>query len=90
MIKYRCKHTATWGSRAEIMAVAIEKETEKSVWIYGCRANKRSEDINYYDTWDEAKTALLSHQQKYINGTRSTLERAKGVLGNIKGLKEKK
>ena len=75
-----------WMPEAKITPVEIEKETEVSVWVNGHRNAKRSEWDNYYDTWQEAKDALQNRAQQQVDSLRLQLERAKGALGNIKGM----
>lgn len=87
MTKYSCRLNNRWGCEAKIEEIEVEKESEKSVWIEGNRNAKMSDYANYYSSWDEAKNALYSCQKTYVDGVRSSLERAKGVLGNIKGMK---
>jgi len=88
MKKYKARIHPRWDSEAKIREVEIEKETEKSVWINGNRSAKRSEWANYYDTWEDAHKALLFQQESYINNLRKRLEISKGVLGNIKGMRQ--
>ena len=83
MIKYV---TGGWGNNL-IKAVEVEKETDVSVWVKGSRCAKRSTYKNYFDTWEEAKQFLLGKAEAECDSLRSQLERAKGKLGNIKGLK---
>jgi multidrug efflux pump subunit AcrA (membrane-fusion protein) len=71
---------------AKITQVEVERETDISVWINGHRNAKRSEWNNYYDTWEEAKAALQAKAQSQVDSLRLQLERAKGALGNIKGM----
>lgn len=89
MIKYKVslgwyKVSLGWQM---ISPVEIEKETESSVWINGCRRAKISTYENYFDSWDDAKQFLMDHAQKRVDSLRLQLERANGELGNIKGLK---
>ena len=85
MIKYytRCRYIDP-----TITSIEIDKETDKSVWINGRREAKRSEYRVYHDTWDDAKTFLLNRAESQVNSARYALNQAKGLLGNVKGLKE--
>ena len=72
-----------------IEEVEIDKETEHFVYIGKDRAAKRSVYENYFDSWSEAKEALLERQKTRCDSLRLFLERANGIMGNIKGLKQK-
>lgn len=88
MTKFKARICTQWDLEARIERVEIERETEKSVWICGNRNAKRSEWYNYYDTWEDAHKALLNQQKACVDSLRLRLERSKGVLGNIKGMKK--
>ena len=88
MIKYRVEIPWRWDAAAEIIEVEVEKETDKSVWINGSRNAKVSEDANYYDTWEEAKDALVVCQKSRVNRLRSQLVKANSILGSIVELKK--
>ena len=79
----------TYDVTPNIEEVEIDKETEHFVYIGKDRAAKISIYENYFDTWAEAKEALLEKQKTRCNSLRLFLERANGIMGNIKGLKQK-
>ena len=85
--KYKVRLGRRYGCDAKIETVDAERETEASVWINGRRSAKESEWANYYDTWEEAHSALLGTHQSYVDSLRVRLQQANGILGNIKGLK---
>lgn len=80
------KHMTSYGSR--IIEVEVERETESSVWVKGRRHNKRSEYENYWDSWEDAHSFLLQNAERWVEGARLRLERAKGEYGQIKGMKK--
>lgn len=88
MIKYR----TSYGAKVE--AVKILRETPKTVVFSGIitgdeiREAKRSNYINWHDSWEDAHSFLMEEAQWKIDGLRLQLERAKGELGNIKGMKK--
>lgn len=86
MKKYRARIHRRWDSDARIEEVDVERETEASIWINGQRSAKRSEWSNYYDTWEDAKSALLAAQQRRVEQLRSQLQVANSRLGNINGM----
>jgi len=88
MIKYVARVGGRYGVRAEITEVEVERETDVSVWVGGRRHGKDTEWATYFDTWDEAKIALTAKQSSYIHSLRGQLERANGIAGNIRGLKQ--
>ena len=78
-----------WGENkpTRIHPVVIEKETPKSVWVHGgIRMLKKSNRHNFYDSFKEAKQALLEAQRTRIKQLQKTLERAESILDDIKGL----
>ena len=85
--KYKCRLSNRWGCEASIEEVDVDKETAKSVWINGSRYAKISDYSNYYDSWDEAKHALLVCHEYYTKMIRLRLESANSALGNIKDMK---
>ena len=87
MIKYKARVNNKWGVVAFIELVKIERETEASVWVNGTRSAKRSEYANYYDTWKEARAALLNCQWNRCNSLRMQLENADTILSDIKEMK---
>ena len=68
MKKYRARTSFRWSAKAEITTVEVERETDHNVWINGRRHNKRSEYDDYFDSFDQAKSALL-HCQNSINSS---------------------
>ena len=86
MIKYRTRFD-------KIEALEVERETDKQVVLPakgGCRSsreNKESDWSNWHDTWDEAHAFLIRNAEQKVDACRLALERAKGELGQIKGMK---
>lgn len=85
---YRVK----WGN---IKSHRVVKETAKQVvyesdW-YGRTIEKReakdSEYQTWHETWEAAHARIVADAQKRVDGLRLQLERAKGELGNAKGMK---
>ena len=87
MTKYKTEVTE-FSVSAKITPVEVEKETDQSVWVEGYRHAKKSQYHQYHDTWEEAHGYLLSQVQSRVDSARMILERAKGALGNIKGMKK--
>jgi len=87
MIKYR---TEEWSRRPEpkIIKVECERETDMCIWENGRKHLKRSAYYNYFDTWKEAYDHILKLAKDRVVSARLQLDSAKGLLGNIKGLKE--
>ena len=67
MIKYRVVPSGV-GWRQDITPVECERETDSSVFIKGRRNAKRSTYECYYDTWDEAHSALVDAARHKIAG----------------------
>ena len=88
MIKYR---TSGWSEpEAKIKTVRISRETDKSIWINGDRFAKISEWYQFWDTWQEAHNYIVERSEELVRSGRLILDRRKGLLGNIKGMKEEK
>lgn len=87
MIKYK-----TTNSYVEIHSVEVSKETALSVWVKNkhgeTRQQKSSSWCVFHDTWQQAKDYLVARETQRVEGLRLQLERAKGALGNAKGLRE--
>jgi hypothetical protein len=83
MKKYIARIDKRWSCEALITEVEVEKETEHSVWLNGRRQAKRSEYVNYYDSWYDAHHALLSNQLNYIDSIRERLDVAETRLVEI-------
>ena len=87
MKKYKVRLNHRYGCEAKIQEIEVDRETDKSIWIKGQRLAKLSEYANYYNTWDEAKNALLGCQATYVRSIRLRLESANGALGKIQRLR---
>jgi len=87
MIKYK---TEEWRGEpsARILKIEFERETDKCVWIGNNRHLKITENERYFDTWEEAHEYILDLAKDKVNNVKVQLDRAKGLLGNIKGMKE--
>ena len=80
MIKYRTRFE-------KIEEIEIERETDKQlVFKNGRKEYKFSSWSNYHDTWDDAHKFLIEIEEKRVDSLRLQLERAKGKLGQIKGM----
>jgi hypothetical protein len=86
MIKYRIDF-GYHDAYAKIEEVEVERESKSSVWINGRRNAKRSDYHNYFDTWLDAKQAIVNRQESRCASLRRQLEVSNSVLGNINGLK---
>lgn len=51
-------------------------------------AAKRSSDIDFFPTWEEAHAHMLAKAERELAGARYRLQQAQGALGNIKGMKK--
>lgn len=101
MVKYQT-NSCRYGVESKITAVEIIKETEKQVHILVewedswskkkhsrvYRELKESQYHHWHDTWEEAHAYLMEQANRHVESIRLNLERAKGALGNIKGMKK--
>lgn len=86
--------TETWYEIAnygtpKITPVRVLRETSKQIVLADCHpANaRRNKAHTYFPTWDEAHAYLLSETEARVIAARQTLERERGKLGNIKGMR---
>ena len=88
MIKYQTNYH-------NITAFEVELETEKYVIVaphnefggHRFREKKVGEWINWHDTWEQAHAFLIAQVEGEVATLRMRLERVKGELGQIKGMK---
>lgn len=89
---YRCR-----GSRSEnIEAVTVLKATAKQVTFlekdWGEKKERKasitSEYMQFFRTWEEAHSYLVTSNEQRIKSIRVNLDRANGHLGNIRGMKK--
>jgi len=72
------------GNVAPVIAkITTDRETLTSVWVGGRRSPKRSSYDNYYDTWEEAHSALIAVQGRQIDSLDSKLRYAKKVFDEV-------
>lgn len=80
-----------------IKEIEVTRTTDKSYWENGRRNLRVTTDIAVFDTWEEAHAWLVEQYEgkciaarKRIEYAKKELVRAKGILGNIQGMKEEK
>jgi hypothetical protein len=75
----------------DIEEVEVTSETRKSVTFMSAgsqwQRRKHSAWENYFDSWKEAHDHLLEKAEGAVHQARLALDRAKGILGNVKGMK---
>ncbi|MES0444923.1 MAG: hypothetical protein ABUJ92_00120 [Desulfobacterales bacterium] len=90
MIKYK----ASWKYSFTVEKVEVTRETECYVfvdcdgWAKKRKESKRADGYKYYDSFDEAKAALLERAEENAEFYRNELEATNGFIENIKGLRE--
>ncbi|WP_175952851.1 hypothetical protein [Burkholderia sp. BCC0405] len=90
------KYRASWKYAPRIEEFEVEKETKLTVsynpWRHGrdriSRENKTSDGHGWFDTFDEAKSALVVEFERKVERARDKLKRANDALGNANGIKE--
>ena len=84
MIKYRIRFD-------EIKAIEVLRETDKQVVLLVGKTEHRENKVSgwstWHDTWEDAHAFLVEEAEKKVNSIRLQLDRAKGRLGQIKGMK---
>lgn len=88
----------TGGFRAPIAEVECISETSLFVIVkrmdslHGVqheeRLKKNGIRRQFHNSWDEAHLYLVIKHENKVNSLREQLERAKSILGNIKGMKK--
>ena len=88
MKKYK---VTKWGG-AKIEEVEVIRETEKCVFFNGYRGEHRAMKVtgydNWFDTWGEAHAYLMEKAERLARQARVELDRANGLLGNVKGMRQ--
>jgi len=88
MKKYKARVSPRWGCEARITEVEAERETKQSIWINGRRNAKVSSWETYFDSWDEAKAALIESQSLKIENLRIQVQRGNSLLNELRGMKQ--
>lgn len=62
MIKFK---TESWSfcPNKPIKLIAIQRESDSSIWINDHRSSKLSRTTNYHDTWGDARAHLISRAE---------------------------
>lgn len=85
--KYRTERTL-YKKETTITPVVVERESEASVWINGCRREKITQYDRHHDTWEEAQSHLLADAERQVKSAHTELDRAIALLNNVKGMKK--
>jgi hypothetical protein len=83
----------TRGSEKSITQVTVVRETAASVYLRSSsggerRASKLGTYDQYHGTWADAHAHLVREAESQVASARHALDRVKGKLGNIKGMKD--
>lgn len=87
-------YRASWLHAPRIEEYEVEKTTEKTVtyqpWSRGrpLRETKLTDDHGWFDTFDEAKVALVTEFVRKVKVQEDNLKRSKDRLGNALGIRE--
>jgi hypothetical protein len=71
-----------------IKEVEVDRFSEMSVWIDGRRIARRTENHNYFDTWEEAHNYLIDRATDNVYTAQRELTRAEAELDKIKALNQ--
>ena len=82
IIKY---HTTRGVSKIE--KVIVDKETGRSVYMGNVRRIKHGGWDNYYDTFEEAKEALITYACKCVHNNTVALHNSEVFLHRVQSLK---
>jgi hypothetical protein len=88
------KYRASWSYSPSVDVFEIDKETNLTVSYRMSPAGrvmreaKVTDRHGWFDTFDEAKAALVSEFERKVRIEEDSLKRAKDRLGNAKGLRQ--
>lgn len=88
------KYRASWSYSPSIDVFEIDRETNLTVsyrlFPNGrvMREAKETDRHGWFDTFDEAKAALISEFEQKVRIEEGNLKRAKDRLGNAKGMRQ--
>lgn len=71
----------------KVKPVLVDRDTGKSIIINGRRRAKRGNWDNYYDTWKEAKDAMVAKAQASVKGCTMRLQEAEVFLHKMQAQK---
>jgi hypothetical protein len=66
--------------------VAIEKETDKCVWVNGRRENKRSDLAAYFDEFEDARQFILRRAGRILDRTARDYEQAQSEQNKFENM----
>lgn len=70
--------------------VEIENVTHRYFWINGQRWNRFSKTVQFFDTFDEAKTFLIKRFSNSVDFHQRQLKQSKEILATIENMTEVK
>ena len=92
IVKYK---VSSKSHNPKIEKVEVVRETAQCVFLppYNGMGSERreaksSDYADYFDSFEDAKSFLVTLWESKVNSARLNLEQYKGTLGNIKGMKE--
>ena len=69
--------------------VEVERETEKSVWIKGYGQCRKNSDVrHFYDTFEEAKNAMIEQWKRHIHYHESIIKIIESKINRLMELQE--
>lgn len=67
-----------------IKEVVIDRTTDKSVWVKGCRHARQSELNRYYENYEEAKKYYIKSAKSQIETMENRIACYKQAINNLK------
>jgi len=88
MKKYKVNFHGDFHVNPKIEVVEVERETDSSIWVNGNRFSKRGAWKSYFNTFEEAKAALIEKQKEKNKRLERSLKRGTAVLNEVEALSE--
>ncbi len=71
-------YTGSWGFTID--EVELTRKSDSSVWYIHRGRERRESNTCYFDTWEEAKQAIVDRETRHLNEANKAVERAKESL----------
>lgn len=83
MKQYRVRLSGRWGCNPLVVEAEVDRQTEASVWIRGCRHAKKSEFGAWFESFKDAKAALEAAQVCHMKKLAGRMETARDIHRQI-------
>ena len=88
MKKFKVDLGGSFDATPEIVETNIEKDDDNFIWENGVKLHKNSAWHGYFDTYEEAKAALVNKEKHLIEFYSEKLKNSKKVLEEVEALEK--